>query len=45
MRNPFNMDNLLAVISQAEKVVQKGSGIHLFWSYDSPAVLWKRHGN
>jgi hypothetical protein len=25
----FNMDNLLAIISQAEKVVQKSSGIHL----------------
>jgi hypothetical protein len=32
MRNPFYMDNLLAVVSQADKVVQKGSGIHLEWS-------------
>ena len=29
VRNPFNVDNLLAVIGQAEKVVQKYSGIHL----------------
>ena len=31
MRNPFYVDNLLAVISQADKVVQEGSGIHLDW--------------
>ena len=32
MRNSFYVDNLLAVISQADKVVQKGSGINLDWS-------------
>jgi hypothetical protein len=30
MRNPFNVDNLLAIVSQAEKVVKKSSGIHLY---------------
>ena len=29
VRNPFDVHNLLVVISQAEKVVQKYSGIHL----------------
>ena len=31
MRNALNVDDLLAVVSQAEKVVQKSGRIHLYW--------------